>query len=297
MGGSGRRVGSSATRPALAETPHSTTPWGLEVEKLEELWGFEQGHTVSAVKSAALQETSSSWLRKHLLSRGIMTKKLEAKLAEMAAEWNLPGGADDDEESEKEVLWRGWDEGEKLVVEHLRGVDHRGSDVRLDTGRLMSPSCCPRRSIRPELWKWENKFSLGWKHAEHINVLGARTTLNAMKWQVRSKKGIAKKYLHLVDSQVVQAVLTKHRSTSKVLNHVCQKVCALELAESCHHLLGFVRSDTNPADAPSRSATGRELLPPPTLDKNWAAEGSPRDGDGRSSPGRLLAYSGIEGKT
>ena len=63
-----------------------------EVEELEELWGFERGHTVSAVKSAALKEAFSSWLRKRLLSRGITTKVLERKVACVVTSWNLDGG-------------------------------------------------------------------------------------------------------------------------------------------------------------------------------------------------------------
>ena len=80
----------------------------------------------------------------------------------------------------------------------------------------------------------------------------ARATLNAIRWRLRSRKGIGKKHLHLVDSQVVQAVVTKRRSSSKVLNRICRKNCALELASHTHLLLGFVRSDLNPADAPTR---------------------------------------------
>jgi hypothetical protein len=148
---------------------------------------------------------------------------------------------------------RGWTRAELLVVEHMRGIDHRGSDVRLDAGTLLSPSIWPRRATRANLWKWRLKVKWHWQAPRHINVLEAQAVLAAIKWRVRAKRNIGSKFLHLVDSQVSQAVLTKRRSSSYLLNKVCRRVGALELAASIHPMYGFVRSDSNPSDAPSRN--------------------------------------------
>ena len=222
------------------------------VEELEVIFGFEVGHTVPAVKSGALKSSTSTWARKVLIGQSLQVGLIQPFLAmglESLGETSLPEGDLASGPS------RGWTLDQRLVVEHLRGVDHRGSDVRIDAGTFMSPSSWPRRSLRAELWRWQTKFHWQWRmrDTDHINILEAQASLLTLKWRLRSRKGVAKKFLHLVDSQVVQAVLSKHRSSSRKLNRLCRKWAALELASSCHPLLGFIRSDKNPADAPSRN--------------------------------------------
>ncbi len=73
---------------------------------------------------------------------------------------------------------RGWTMEESLVVEHLRGVEHRGSDVRLDSGQLMSPKVWPRRALRLGLWKWRVVMKWPWSWGSHINILETRATLS-----------------------------------------------------------------------------------------------------------------------
>jgi hypothetical protein len=232
-----------AAHPGELRTPR--------IHELELLFGFQAGHTVPAVRSGALKTSASTVSRKMLISRGLQVE-LILPAVRLGLSFLLPDVST--EAGELTGVSRGWTPEQQLVVEHLRGVDHRGSDVRLDAGTLMSPSAWPRRSLRPELWRWQTKYFWGWrdKNSDHINILEAYACLSAFRWRLRSRKGLAKKFLHLIDSQVVQAVFTKHRSSSKKLNRLCQKWSALELASSCHCLLGFVRSDQNPADAPSR---------------------------------------------
>ena len=73
-----------------------------------------------------------------------------------------------------------------------------------------------------------------------------------MQWRLRRRRGVQKKFLHLTDSYVSIAVLSKRRSTSKALHAVCRKVAALELAASVFPVYGFLRSDDNPCDEGSR---------------------------------------------
>ena len=147
---------------------------------------------------------------------------------------------------------RGWTSEEMLVVELLRGVDHKGSDVRLSTGQLISPSCWPRVPIDPGFWNWQLAMKWRWSGPEHINVLEARAALTAAKWRMRRSAGIGSKHLNLMDSFVGIAVLSKRRSSSDLLNCVCRRMGALELGSSSHALYGFCRSDQNPADEWSR---------------------------------------------
>ena len=223
------------------------------IAELERLWGFEAGGTAGAIGSSALKSSAGLLVRRKLVSQGMQVDLCLPLLKEVLYRWQqvLPAAAVPPDAGE--VAWRGWNLEQRLVVDHLRSVDHRGSDVRLDAGTLMAPSSWPRRSLRPHLWKWQVKFAWRWtSQGEHINLLEARATLNAIRWRLRSMKGLAKKHLHLVDSQVVQAVVTKHRSSAKTLNRIIRKICSLELASHTHLLVGFVRSDLNPADAPTR---------------------------------------------
>ena len=142
-----------------------------------------------------------------------------------------------------------------LVTKIFRGLDHRGSDVRMDVGQVMTPTCWPRQSLRASLWSWRHRFAWKWRRPEHINLLEARACLASIRWRLRTRNGIRKKTLHLVDNQVVQAVLTKKRSTAKVLNRVVRKCSLLELAGSLHCCYGFCRSDWHPADDASRGRT------------------------------------------
>ena len=111
---------------------------------------------------------------------------------------------------------------ERLVLQYLRGADHRGSDVRLETGCLFRPDCWPRCSLNVDHWVWKEVMSYPWKYQAHINELEARGALLALQWRLRRKKGIGKKYLHILDSVVSLSVLSKKRSSSYVLNRVIQ---------------------------------------------------------------------------
>ncbi len=41
-----------------------------------------------------------------------------------------------------------------LALSLARGVDHRGSDIRVDAGTMIAPASWPRQPLRPQLWKW-----------------------------------------------------------------------------------------------------------------------------------------------
>ena len=241
-----------------------TTPSARERELL---LGFEADHTAVALKSSFLKDQkrqsesirlgllgnswntyTTGWLLNHLavdlhyvnkvftpdeLRRGLPALKPEAELAD------LPG-------------YRSLTLGEQLVLRFLQGVDHRGSDVRLDTGQLFRPNCWPRDSLRVELWMWREVVSYPWKYAAHINELEARGALQALRWRLRRVRGIGRRYLHLLDSIVSLSVLSKRRSSSYVLNRVVKRYDALELASSSAGAFGFVRSDKNPSDRASR---------------------------------------------
>jgi hypothetical protein len=227
--------------------------------------GFAPGHTASAVPSSQIKLKSTEQLRQSLLGNSFQCEVVAFISSHLLCHWGIlasPISFSDirDRVSAKlpvvkhQPVFRGGLSMEAaLVLEHQRGLDPRGSDVRLDTGALMSPKVFPRLAIASSLWKWQTVFTHLWRHADHINVLEAMVILQALKWRARSAFRLGSRFLHLSDSFVAIAVLSKFRSSSSKLNRVCQPAAALCLAGAFYPMVGFCRSDDNPADEGSRS--------------------------------------------
>ena len=147
---------------------------------------------------------------------------------------------------------RGFSAEQALVLTFMRGCEHRGSDVRVDAGVLCRPNVWPRHAIDPRLWDWGLALMFPFRHPGHITELELRTGLAMLQWRLRSECNVGTVYFHLYDSAVCIAVNTKHRSSSKRLNNVLRRISTLELAGAMHGLFGYVRSEMNPADGPSR---------------------------------------------
>lgn len=142
---------------------------------------------------------------------------------------------------------------EFVIAAQLRRSDPRGSDVRLDVGVPYRPAAWPRASVPARLWTWGAVSSFPWEHdAEHINGLELRSVFNALRWRLRSTCSFRKRFLHLVDSQVVLSILTRGRSSSAVLRGTLRRYNALVLASGTLPVYGYILSGDNPADIPSR---------------------------------------------
>ena len=88
---------------------------------------------------------------------------------------------------------------------------------------------------------------------EHINALELRAILTAVKWRTSKTIAIHTKALYLEDSQVALGALQKGRRPSPHLLPIVKRINALCLCASHTTLLGYVRTDLNPADRPSRA--------------------------------------------
>ena len=139
----------------------------------------------------------------------------------------------------------------------LRRAEYRGSDVRLDTGMLLHPERAPRLSMNPHLWSWQTVLSWSWQHHSHINLLELLACLKTFMWRSRSTRFHAVRAMHLLDSQVCLAVLTKGRSSSRQINRILQRFSSLILACEIFPLFAYIKSEFNPADIPSRHAQAR----------------------------------------
>ena len=140
----------------------------------------------------------------------------------------------------------------KTLTSILRSADYRGSDVRLDSGELLTPGRWPRRSIDPARWNWYPLLSHEYRYEEHINVLEVRSAHLQLRWRSRSAARIGSMFFHLLDSQVAMAVLVKGRSSSWQRNRILSRVNALTLAANFFPTYGYFMSEWNPRDPPSR---------------------------------------------
>ena len=153
---------------------------------------------------------------------------------------------------------RVWDLVEKLrqdpMKEHLkmliRLIDHRGSDVRLETGTVAVtrqdipyPAFC---------WKWRCVMAYPWRQTQHINLLEFISLLNYLRHLVTSAKCHGFRMVHILDSRVVAGVVSRGRSSSKRLNRICRRFAGYALASDCYLLPLWTISRWMPADCGSR---------------------------------------------
>ena len=139
-----------------------------------------------------------------------------------------------------------------LVRHYFSKQSLRGGDVRsmseLNIAKVILPG-----SMDPEEWTWKTAISTRWQlSGEHINVLECRAYLLALRWRLRNSDQVGRRFLHMVDSQVTLFACVKGRSSSHQLRRVLCKINAYVLAGHCLPALGYVRTDWNPADEPSR---------------------------------------------
>jgi hypothetical protein len=140
-----------------------------------------------------------------------------------------------------------------VVLDFLRVAERGGTDVRLDLGVPFRPKAWPRTGISTTLWNWRIIQGFPWHDtSEHINVLEMRAFMNCLKWRTRKPGFISMRFMHLLDSQVCTAILTKGRSSSRKNRCVLRRISALLLACHLFPIYAFVHSEENPADIPSR---------------------------------------------
>eukprot|EP00438_Fugacium_kawagutii_P022473 Skav232359 [mRNA] locus=scaffold2646:533467:535827:+ [translate_table: standard] len=112
-----------------------------------------------------------------------------------------------------------------------------------------------RASVPARLWRWKVISGWAWRGStEHINALELRAVLTTMRWRVEHQKQTYRKFIHLTDSLVCLHSLSRGRSSSRKLRRTMSRINALILVSGCQPLWGYVHTDSNPADKPSRWA-------------------------------------------
>lgn len=144
------------------------------------------------------------------------------------------------------------DQVSQLVAHVLRHADRSGTDVRLDLQVPFRTKAWPRSGFEASLFQWAIVHGYPWTGEAHINALELQAVLNAIKWRLRKAGRGKHRILHLVDSQVVAAILAKGRSSSFRLQVALSKYAALVVASGLVVAVGYVDTRDNPSDIPSR---------------------------------------------
>ena len=110
-----------------------------------------------------------------------------------------------------------------------------------------------RASVPSRLWKWKIVAGWTWVHGnEHINSLELRAILNSIRWRIEHQGHTQRRMIHLTDSLVCLHALTRGRTSSRKLRSTMARISALLLCSNSQFLWGYVHTDSNPADKPSR---------------------------------------------
>ena len=100
--------------------------------------------------------------------------------------------------------------------------------------------------------RWTTIISKAWCFDEHINALELRAVLLAVHWVLTYPSCITRRVYILVDSTVAFFTVWKGRSSSPQLLLILRKLSALLLSSDMSLLPGWIPSEVNPADGPSR---------------------------------------------
>ena len=232
------------------------------VEEREVLMGFKRGHTAKCFRPGDIKHDPIKYndCRLSLLGNSMQAGVMAVFIAPLLEDHRIiPFGRGEQlakhlglEPMEKEQ-----GDSEQTGIRLIRCLAQRqvycGRDVR-SVSLSGPPDRWPRDAVNPGWWKWRVMIQYQWheKKDEHINIKEGRSYLAALRWRLRVKKHIGTVGLHLMDSQVFLGAMAHGRSSSVGVSGIVDRCNALILASGYRQLLGYVSTDVNPADKPSR---------------------------------------------
>ena len=135
----------------------------------------------------------------------------------------------------------------------LRRTNHTGSDIRISTGHVLNPKNYPRQSVESSWWVWQKVFGYRWSKGEHINSLELRSIIHSVEWRIRHLKEVHARIFHLTDSYICMSIISKGRSSSKMLKPLLRRLTSELLAWDIYLIISHVESSENPTDNASRA--------------------------------------------
>ena len=147
--------------------------------------------------------------------------------------------------------WNFFDATQRLLRWLLAKQSGRGGEIRgLSSGHHARG---PWQEINIDWFRWETAISIPWTAVgDTINQCEARARLLGIKWRCRQLHLHNQRYLALMDSQVNLNASAEGRSSSARMEHVGRQSMSYLLASGMRECVGYVRSERNVADKPSR---------------------------------------------
>ena len=90
------------------------------------------------------------------------------------------------------------------------------------------------------------------RHAAHSGSLETTAVVLGLRWLLRSSARHSRRALFMIDTQAVLGAVAKARSSAPTVRRGVMRVAALLLAGDIQPYYGYVPSEENPADTPSR---------------------------------------------
>lgn len=100
--------------------------------------------------------------------------------------------------------------------------------------------------------QWKTAVTHRWRSPKHIHILEGEAFILALRWWCRTQMNLGKRVPCFIDNQTLLSAITKGRSSSTSLQRICRRVAALCIAGDIRLIEGWVTSENNPADGPSR---------------------------------------------
>jgi hypothetical protein len=133
-------------------------------------------------------------------------------------------------------------------------ISIKGEDIMLTTPtNQLAKFHRLRATVPARCWRWRVVSGWKWKSlGEHINSLELHAILTSLRWRIEHAHHYKTRFIHLTDSLVCLHGLTRGRTSSRRLRRPMTRINALILASGSQPLWGYVHTEQNPADKPSR---------------------------------------------
>ena len=113
------------------------------------------------------------------------------------------------------------------------------------------------QEVPAELFRWRTVLSVPWKSSkDHINLCEGRAHDLAVRMRSRRPEMQRRRFLHLLDSQANLGATAKGRTGSHGMSRIQRRLASTLLATGLREVVGFTRSEKNPADRASRDKRG-----------------------------------------
>lgn len=107
-------------------------------------------------------------------------------------------------------------------------------------------------SLRAPWWLWRILFTSKWQFCSHINSLELRMIVQSVQWRSRHLSSFSSRWLHLADSMVCNYILSKGRTSSRMLQPLVKRRSAFVLALNI--VTNFMVMSTRPKTRLTRQA-------------------------------------------